>query len=408
VPHSPGSCGAPGAPRRPRYDVAQIVRDHAGQLRPESITAEQRQVLTALAACRTAALGGHVQLCTGCGHRQPQYNSCRNRHCPKCQALAQHRWLEARQERILPVHHFHVVFTLPAELRPLVLWNRRLLYALLFETASQALLELGADPKRLGGLLGITAVLHTWARDLSFHPHLHCVVTGGGLSEDGRRWLSTSPGYLFPVRVLGALFRGKFLHRLRALHQPGSLELPKGDPSNKPFDMEHLLQKLYRKRWLVYSKPPFGGAAAVFAYLGRYTHRVGISTARLLHVDAACVRIRTRDGRQATLSPAEFLRRFMLHVLPKGFVRIRHFGLLAPANVQTRLGSSRALLATPARPSSPVAQPQPQPSPSAEPTIPPHVRHYQRLTGIDLRRCPACGQAKVQFLPLLQPARGPP
>ncbi len=405
--HSPGPCGAPGASERLPYEVAQIVRDHAGQLRPESLSAEQRQVLAAIAACRTAALGGHVQLCAGCGHRQPQYNSCRNRHCPKCQALAQHRWLDAREKRILPVHHFHVVFTLPAELRPLVLGNRRLLYALLFETASQTLLALGADAKRLGGLLGITAVLHTWTRDLSFHPHLHCVVTGGGLSADGHRWISTRPGYLFPVRVLGALFRGKFLHRLRALHEAGALELRGLGEASDAFDFERFLDQLHRKRWLVYSKPPFGGAAAVFAYLGRYTHRVGISNARLLHVDASSVRFRTRQGRQATLSPVEFLRRLLLHVLPKGFVRIRHFGLLAPANVETHLSRCHSLLDTPDCPVR-SAPPSARPPLPTDPAIPAHVQLYHRLTGIDLRRCPACGQTKVVFVPLHEPARGPP
>jgi hypothetical protein len=321
--------------------------------------------------------------------------------------LAQHRWLEARQKRILPVHHFHVVFTLPAELRPLVLRNRRLLYALLFEAASQTLLKLGADPKRLGGLLGVTGVLHTWARDLSFHPHLHCVVTGGGLSDDGGCWRSTRPGYLFPVQVLGALFRGKFLHSLRALHEAGSLDLHGFCQSSDRLGFQRCLDRLYRKRWVVYSKPPFGGAKAVFAYLGRYTHRVGISNARLLHVDATCVRFRTRHQRQATLSPSEFLRRLMLHVLPKGFVRIRHFGLLAPANVDNRLARSRILLDTRPRPTAPVT-PSATPAVPADLTVPAHVLRYQRLTGVDLRQCPACGQAKVRFVPLEKTARGPP
>lgn len=405
--HSPEPCGASGASERPPHEVAQIVRDHAGQLRPESLSAEQRQVLAAIAACRTAALGGHVQLCAACGHRQPQYNSCRNRHCPKCQSLAQHRWLEARKVRILPVHHFHVVFTLPAELRPLVLRNRRALYALLFEAASQSLLELGLDPKRLGGLLGVTAVLHTWTRDLTFHPHLHCVVTGGGLRPKGDRWMTTRPGFLFPVRVLAALFRGKYLDGVRALHDRGALHLSGGwQCSSDPHAFETCLDKLYRKRWLVYSKPPFGGADAVYAYLGRYTHRVGISNARLLHVGPNCVRFRTRHQRQATLSSIEFLRRLMLHVLPKGFVRIRHFGLLAPANVSTRLATSRSLLNAVSR--------QAQSAPAREPPVladadrPSFVRQYQRLTGIDLLRCPSCGQAEISLIPIERAARGPP
>lgn len=406
--HSPGPCGAPGASKRPPYELAQIVRDHAGQLRPESLSAEQRQVLAAIAACRSAALGGHVQLCAGCGFRQPRYNSCRNRHCPKCQSLAQHRWLEARKERILPVHHFHVVFTLPAELRPVVLRNRRSLYALLFEAASQTLLELGSDPKRLGGLLGVTAVLHTWTRDLSFHPHLHCVVTGGGISPAGDRWLKTRPGYLFPVRVLGRLFRGKFLHGLRALYEQGALDV-RGACSHlrdeQAFDA--WLDPLHRKPWVVYSKPPFGGAEAVYAYLGRYTHRIAISNARLLHVDAMSVRFRTRHQRQITLSPVEFLRRLMLHVLPKNFVRIRHFGLLAPSNVSSRLVLSRELLHAASR-SSPLPTRAFTPPAPADSTVPDYVQRYQRLTGIDLRQCPACGKAQISFLPLETSARGPP
>jgi hypothetical protein len=320
--------------------------------------------------------------------------------------LAQHRWLEERKLRILPVHHLHVVFTLPAELRPVVLRNRRRLYALLFEAASQSLLELGWDAQRLGGLLGITAVLHTWTRDLSFHPHLHCVVTGGGISSDGKRWMRTRPGYLFPVRVLGQLFRGKFLDGLRALHAAGALDLSGVcEPLSNPEAFQTALDALYRKRWVVYSKPPFGGAQAVYAYLGRYTHRVGISNARLLHVDATSVRFRTRHQRQTTLSPVEFLRRLMLHVLPKGFVRIRHFGLLAPANVPTRLPLSRALLGDSTE-DTPPARPAPPSSPTD--VVPAYVLHYQRLTGVDLRQCPACGLAQVRFLPLEKPARGPP
>lgn len=364
-------------------------------------------MLAALAACRTAALGGHVQLCSGCGHRQPQYNSCRNRHCPKCQSLAQHRWLEECKLRILPVHHFHVVFTLPAELRSLVLRNRRDLYALLFDAAAQSLLRLGLDPKRLGGLLGITAVLHTWTRDLNFHPHVHCVVTGGGLHPDSNRWVKTRPGYLFPVRVLGRLFRGKFLYGLRALYDAGGLRFGGScQLLSDPRVFHELLEALYRKRWVVYSKPPFGGAEAVYAYLGRYTHRVGISNARLLHVDANTVRFRTRHERQATLSPPQFLRRLMLHVLPKGFVRIRHFGLLAPSNVQTRLQRCRQVLDVAAvlRESPPAASVASEPM---APDVPAYVLHYFRLTGIDLHQCPACGQRKVRFLPL-ERSRGPP
>jgi hypothetical protein len=345
-------------------------------------------------------------VCQHCGARQPQYNSCRNRHCPQCQALAQFRWLEARKQRILPVHHFHVVFTVPAELRPLFLRNRRRLFALLFESASQALLQLGGDPRRLGAQLGVTAVLHTWTRDLCFHPHLHCVVTGGGLALDGERWVKTRRGYLFPVRILGKLFRGKFLHKLRELYRCGRLQL-EGTGRSDPQSFQGLLDKLYGKRWNVYSKPPFGSVENVMAYLGRYTHRVAISNARLVDVGPDHVRFQTRHGRQTSLPPTEFLRRFLLHVLPKGFVRIRHFGLHAPGNVNTKLATAWSLLGAKPPDTAPFSGTS-DPGAGADPDIPAYVAAYQRLTGIDLRCCPSCGHAALQRHPLSLGPRGPP
>lgn len=389
--------------------MAQIVRAQAARLQDHRwVTAEHKSVLLAIATCRTAALGGHMQLCDGCGYQQPRYNSCRNRHCPKCQALSQHRWLLARMTRVLPVHHFHVVFTLPAELRALCLHNRSRLYALLFETAPQAMLQLGMDPRRLGAQLGITAVLHTWRRDLGLHPHLHCVVTGGGLSLDQQRWVCTRPGFLFPVRVLGALFRGKFLDALASLYDRGQLKLCGACAElADPQEFQRLLRKLYTKPWVVYSKPPFGDAQAVYAYLGRYTHRVAISNARLLDVDDHQVRFRTRHGKSATLDPIEFLRRLMLHVLPKGFVRIRHFGLLAPSNVPTKLERARYLLQrltqSPCPPS-----PQPRDGLAADDDEPGYVRLYRVLTGIDLRLCPSCGIGLMYARPLELHGRDPP
>lgn len=394
-----------------RYEVAQIARAHSQQLMEEHpVTSEQKAVLRAIIACRTAALGGHLQLCAQCGYQRPHYNSCRNRHCPKCQALAQRRWLQARTERILPVHHFHVVFTLPAELRALLLHNRSRLYALLFETAPQALLQLGADKKHLGAQFGITAVLHTWTRDLSFHPHLHCVVTGGGLSHDGQRWVSTRPQFLLPVRVLASLFAGKFLGALRTLYDRGQLQLRGACQAlADPLLFRRLIDKLYAKRWVVYCKPPFGDARAVFAYLGRYTHRVAISNRRLLHVDDKRVQFRTRHEKTATLAPVEFLRRLLLHVLPKGFVRIRHFGLLAASNVPKKLLLARKLV----EPSVPT-----QATPSAiaphpkhrldDDNAPNYIRVYYELTGVDLRRCPLCATLSMLAQPLPVPARGPP
>lgn len=405
MPHA--ACAAPAAAARPRYEVGAIARAHRDELvTHHPVNRQQHAVLDALCRCRTAALGGHLDRCGDCGYSRPSYNSCRNRHCPKCQALAQHRWLQQRRERMVDVHHFHVVFTLPAQLRSVVMRNRERLFSLLFEAASQTLLQLADDEKRLGAQLGLSAVLHTWSRDLGFHPHLHCVVTGGGLSADGSRWVSTRPGFLFPVRVMGALFRGKYLSALTKMYQRGQLEL---GPEHAHF--ERLLDSLRGKRWVVYCKPPFGDAAAVYAYLGRYTHRVGISNARLLQVDAERVRFRTRHGKHATLRPVEFLRRLLLHVLPKSFVRIRHYGLLAPSNVGTKLATAQALRDS--AQSTRASQPSQRDAPGldtepSEPRPAEHVRLYYELTQIDLRVCPACRQGRLHHEPLPQPPRGPP
>jgi len=367
---------------------------------------EQRKVLRAIRRCRTAELGGHLDVCEGCGYERPAYNSCRNRHCPKCQALDQHRWLERRRQRILPVHHFHVVFTLPAELRPLIAMNRKALFALLFATGPASLLELGRDPRRLGGELGISAVLHTWRRDLGFHPHLHCVVTGGGLDGAGR-WRSTRPGFLFPVRVLGKLLRGKFLAGLRALHARGAIVLPTSAADGRA--VEELLDRCYQKRWIVYSKPPFGGADAVFSYLGRYTHRIGISNSRLLDVSERAVVFRTRFPRTASLPPRIFLARFLSHVLPPGFVRIRHYGLLASGNVRGRLAQAQRVL-EPSRSTDPVPAVVVDGVRDQEDEDEPlFVRLYRELTGIDLRVCPRCdGALRPHPLPTTAQERAPP
>jgi len=370
------------------------------------LSTEQRKVLRALCRCRTAELGGHLDVCEHCDLERPAYNSCRDRHCPKCQALAQHRWLQERRKHILPVHHFHVVFTLPAQLRPLMQANPRALYGLLFETAPKCVLQLARDPKRLGAQLGLTAVLHTWRRDLGYHPHLHCVVTGGGLDEQGQ-WRATRPGFLLPVRVLGKLLRGKFLDGLRRLHARGELVLPACLPDAHAF--ERLLDKLYQKSWCVYCKRPFGGADAVFEYLGRYTHRIGISNARILHVSERTVVFRTRLPRTAVLAPQLFLSRFLQHVLPHGFVRIRHYGLLASGNVRGALAKAKSLLQT-SRPL-PTAPPMPN---AADPALdePRHVRLYRELTGIDLRVCARCGGAMTPHPLPARPAqareRAPP
>ena len=342
--------------------------------------------MACIEVCRTEVLGGHVDLCPDCGHETtPSYNSCRNRHCPKCQALDQARWIEARKKRILPVPYFHVVFTLPGELKPLALYNRRLIYGLLFTAAAKTLLELGRDPNRLGALLGITAVLHTWTRDLRFHSHLHCVVTGGGLALDGERWVHSGDTFLFPVKVISALFRGKFIALLKRAHRRGDLDLGPGHCLCP--DMSGLCNALFEKPWVVYAKRPFAGPEQVFAYLGRYTHRVAISNHRLLSVSDDAVTFTTRDGKTATLHPHEFIRRFLLHVLPKGFGKIRHYGLLASGNVKTKLPIASRLL-----------QPHDPPDDSSgdECDISADWQHLLKdLTGVDVSVCPVCGCSRM-------------
>ena len=388
---------------RARHELGEIFRAHIDAFRERHILSpEQAGVVRAICACRTAQLGGHLDLCLDCGFERPAYNSCRNRHCPKCQALDQHRWLERRLERILPVAYFHVVFTLPSELASVGLRNRRLVYELLFRAAASTLLTLGKDPKRLGALLGLTMVLHTWTRDLRFHPHVHAIVTGGGLSFDGQRWISTGRKYLFAVQLLGRLFRGKFLHHLARAHKEGRLDLPRSLTADGAF--EALLRDLYDKDWVVYAKRPFAGPKQVFSYLGRYTHRVALSNHRILDVTEQSITLATRHRKTVTLSPEELIRRFLLHVLPRRFVKIRHYGLMASANVHSRLERARALLeptdnATQAETSHPV--------PIESETT---GKLIQRLTGMDPAICPACQGSRLQRFPLDTPthARPPP
>ena len=335
-----------------RPEVADVIRsDLARFLKCYRPSREQYRVLNALADCRTAALGGHLKRCDNCSHEVVVYNSCRNRHCPKCQGAARAAWLEAREREVLDVEYFHVVFTVPHELASLALQNRRSVYGILFRAASETLWTLGRDPKFLGAELGCLAILHTWGQTLHAHPHLHCVIPGGGLSFDGERWLSCRDGFFLPVRVLGRLFRAKFLAHLHHAFERGRLHFHgRLRELEHPNDFEGLLETLRHKDWVVYAKPPFGGPRQVLKYLARYTHRVAISNQRLLSVDNGKVSFRYKDYSQAsrhrtmTLDAVEFLRRFLLHVLPKGFVRIRYYGFLANRNRSEKLQRVRALL----------------------------------------------------------------
>jgi hypothetical protein len=318
------------------------------------LSLHQLKVMSAIEHCRTAALGGHVEACEGCGHWRIAYNSCRNRHCPRCQGAAARIWLAAREADLLPVGYFHVVFTLPAEVAELALQNKAVIYDLLFRAASDTMMTIAADPKHLGARIGMTAVLHSWGSALTHHPHIHMVAPGGGISLDGKRWVPARRAFLLPVRVLGALFRRLFLSRLLALYDAGRLGFY-GSLAHL-VDRRVLLRYLSpvrKKRWVVYAKPPFAGPEAVLAYLSRYTHRVAISSGRLIRFEDDGVTFRYKDYRRngaerqqvMTLTADEFIRRFLLHVLPKGFHRIRHYGLLASGTRKGHLERARHLLA---------------------------------------------------------------
>lgn len=382
---------------RPKLEVAEIFRAHGPDYRQRhSLSPDQREVMAAIEVCRTAVLGGHKEVCDHCGHLEVSYNSCRNRHCPKCQALDQARWIAKRQERVLPTHHFHLVFTLPGRLRLLAMGNREPIFDLLFKAASQTLLELGRDPKWLGGKLGITALLHTWTRELLFHPHIHCIVTGGALSDDGQSWLPTKEDFLLPVRVLSALFRGKFLAGLRSLYRQGLLDLG-GRCAHlaEPAVFSALVDQLADKDWVVYAKPTFTEAEQTIRYLGRYTHRVGLSNERLVAFKDGQVTFSTKDGNRITLSADSFIRRFLLHVLPKGYVKIRHYGLLSPGHARTTLEQARALLEQDRQGSEGAS------SVEADPYEDLSWKELMRLlTGEDLSLCPRCGQGRMVPMPL--------
>ena len=395
--------------RATALEVADIFR-HAGptyrQHHATALSRGQRRVMSAIERCRTAALGGHVEQCDTCGHLRIAFNSCRNRHCPKCQSLVRAQWLDDRQADLLPVAYFHVVFTLPEAVAAIAYQNKAVVYDLLFQATAETLRTIAADPKHLGAEIGFIAILHTWGQNLLHHPHLHCVVPGGGLSADAERWISCRPGFFLPVRVLSRLFRRLFLEQLKRAFDAGRLHFYHAlEGLQAPTAFARYLAPMRQAEWVVYAKPPFGGPRQVLEYLGRYTHRVAISNNRLIDFAEDQVRFHWKDYRHESqskvmqLAAEEFIRRFLLHVLPSGFQRIRHYGFLANRYRAVKLERCRHLLAEPA-PVIPV------------PDAPLDYRdRYQLLTGKSLRDCPQCGQGHMvcieTFLPGAMP-RGPP
>jgi len=369
-----------------RGEAAAFLRDYGARL-----SSGQKRVFSDISVCRTAVMGGHVGACDACGHRAISYNSCRNRHCPKCQALARAKWLEQRAAELLPISYFHVVFTLPAEIAALALQNKRLLYGMLFEAASRTLMEVAANPRHLGAKeIGLLAVLHTWGQNLLHHPHLHCVVSGGGLSADGTQWIASRPYYFLPVRVLSRVFRNRFRALLHKAFQRGELTFcGELQPLADPQAFERFLKAATWREWVVYSKRPFGNATCVLKYLAQYTHRVAISNSRLVGYRDGNVTFRYKDYAQEsrqrcmTLPAAEFIRRFLMHVLPDGFMRIRHYGYLANRHRQQKLATCRRLLDVL----------EPAAKATEEPEIKPTSRDCEAETVI---LCPACRTGRLR------------
>lgn len=391
---------------RPTHELADVIRMFGGAFEEQyghTVSASQRRALRDIVRCRTAALGGHVEGCDKCGEVRIAYNSCRNRNCPKCQAGARAEWLDRQAANLLPVEYFHLVFTLPSAIGPLGLQNPSLVYGALFRAAADSVSALAADPKHLGAEVGFLAVLHTWGQTLTLHPHIHCVVPGGGLSLDGQRWVSCRPGFLLPVRPLSRLFRGKYLATLQQFHRQGRLVLA-GTQAEllDPRRFAQWIDELRGSEWVVYAKPPFGGPERVLKYLARYTHRVAISNHRLASIDDRTVSFHWKDYAHANiqkvmaLDGVEFLRRFLQHVMPSGFVRIRHFGLLANRHRDERLAHCRALLAESPASLGPDAS-------AAEPAEKPHsdMGIGTEPASESRPRCPVCGKGRMVIIETL-------
>ncbi len=396
--HPPGADAA-----RVKVELAEVfARFGAAYLATHRLVPVQYRAMRAIENCRTEALGGHIERCDACGRLRYHYHSCRNRHCPKCQTLAKERWLAARRAELLPVPYFHLVFTLPHELNALAQGNPRVLYALLFQSVSATLLEFGEDPRWLGGEIAATLVLHTWGQTLSQHLHLHALVAAGALAPDGH-WITSRRGFLFPVKALSPVFRGKFLAGLKQLFSGGTLKLAGSSaPLADATAQRRLFNTLYEKPWVVYAKRPFGGPQQVLDYLGRYTHRVALSNSRLVSLTDTEVRFRYKDyahgnrRKVLALEPPEFIRRFLLHVLPQRFMRIRHYGILANRAKRTKLAQARSALD------------HPPPPPSTQPES--VEAFWLRVASLDIHQCPHCKTGRMLVIgPISAPrARAPP
>ena len=376
----------------PAFELADVFRQ--GSEPVSRLDGRQARVVRAILNCRTASLGGHVHQCDRCDHREIAYNSCRDRHCPKCQGSQQLRWLEAQQQHLLPIEYHHVVFTVPDALHALFRSNLRLCYGLLFAAVAETLHDVARNPKNLGATIGFSCVLHSWTQTLLFHPHIHCIVTGGGLDPDRRRWIAARPGFLFPVRILSCLFRAKLLRKLELALNDGCLRGTDDDPHAR-------LRAAASKDWVVYSKPPFAGPEQVLRYLGRYTHRVAISNHRLVAVEQSRVTFRWNDrtrgepNRRMTLVVEEFRRRFLLHILPRGLMRIRHYGLLANSTRRKHIATCRQL----------IGETHDHLGKSDPPTS--HLQSTQPLHQ-DFTRCPRCHTGRLILIGRVSPARARP
>ena len=390
---------------RPRLEVADVFCEYGEEYRrlhALSMSVEQRRVMRAIEGCRTAALGGHVDRCDHCGHQVISYNSCRNRHCPKCQNLDKALWREARRLEVLPAQYYHVVFTLPSQLAPVALQNKQRIYDILFATASKTLLRIGADPKHLGAQLGFLTVLHTWGQTLHHHPHLHCLVPGGGLSPDGKRWVACRKGFFLSVRVLSRLFRRLFIEELRRDYENGRLEFHgRLESYRKPDVFRGLLDRCHQLQWVVYAKPPFAGPDAIVDYLARYTHRIAISNHRLVRMENAKVSFTYKDyktgipNKTMSLDANEFIRRFLLHVLPNGFQRIRYYGFMANCHRANKLTLCRRLLHAEQADQPPLQEPADR------------LTLFQSLTGVDPFQCPRCHTGRLVRSKNLSPTPAP-